>query len=199
MNLIYDAAIPPKVFIDTTVLCGAIRKDGVNRSILKAARSPLLFRPIISRVCLFEFVRNAAEGLGKNEKRVTYNKDEIDGFFTSFLSPIFDYYMELPVNSLIGRYSIETIIREHRPIGEVLTELSGCNDETAKKIASSKKLLDEPLHRFDQDDFHVWVTAIQEECDYILTTNNRRFPLEIGKIKRVHPSDFYEDLINPFP
>jgi hypothetical protein len=46
MNLIYDAPRPPKVFIDTTILCGALRVDGVNRKILKAARFPHLFQPV---------------------------------------------------------------------------------------------------------------------------------------------------------
>ncbi|WP_156942528.1 hypothetical protein [Alkalihalobacterium bogoriense] len=53
------------------------------------------------------------------------------------------------------------------------------------------------LLRFDRDDFRVWLTPIQEECDYILTSNHRRFPSEIGSIKRIHPSDFYERLTNP--
>jgi hypothetical protein len=117
MNLIYDAPNPPKIFIDTTVLCGALRTDGINRK---------------------------------------------------------------PVNSLIGSYNVETIMREHRPIGDVLVELSECSHKTAKEIVSSQ-VMSEPLRRFDQDDFHVWITAIQEECDYILTTNHRRFPSEIGK------------------
>nr|WP_235603571.1 PIN domain-containing protein [Parageobacillus toebii] len=106
------------------------------------------------------------------------------------------YYTKLPVNSLVGRYSVETVIRENRPIGEVLVELSGCDHETAKQIVSSQEM-SEPLYRFDQEDFHVWITAIQEECDYILTTNHRRFPAQIGPIKRIHPSDFYEHLSNP--
>lgn len=76
-------------------------------------------------------------------------------------------------------------------------ELSGCSDETTQHIASTQEM-SEPLHRFDQDDFHVWVNAIQEECNYILTTNHRRFPSEIGNIKRIHPSDFYRYLSNPY-
>ncbi|MFC7395031.1 hypothetical protein [Scopulibacillus cellulosilyticus] len=88
---------------------------------------------------------------------------------------------------------METIIRENRPIGDVLVELSGCSCEIASQIASSQEM-NEPLHQFDQDDFHVWVTAIKEECDWIVTTNSRRFPLKIGKIERIHPKDFYNFL-----
>jgi hypothetical protein len=189
MNSIYDVSSPPKVFIDTTVLCGALRTDGVNRKILKAARFPNFYIPVVSKVCLFEFVRNAANGLGKGNARVVYDNDEIEGFLQEFLFPIFQHYTDLPVNSLIGRYSVETIMREHRPIGEVLVELSECNHDTAERIAMSQEMA-EPLNQFDQDDFHVWVTAIQQECDYILTVNHRRFPSEIGKIKCIHPIDF---------
>lgn len=189
MNSTCDFSFPPKVLIDTTVLCGALRTDGVNRKILKAARSPDFYIPVVSKVCLFEFVRNAANGLGKGNGRVVYDHKEIEEFLYDFLFPIFQHYDDLPVNSKVGRYSVETIMREHRSIGEVLVELSGCNRETAKRIASTQEML-EPLSHFDQDDFHVWVTAIQEECDYIMTVNHRRFPSEIGRIKRIHPIDF---------
>lgn len=73
MNSTYDSSPLPKVFIDTTVLCGALRTDGVNRKILKAARFPNLYVPVVSKVCLFEFVRNAANGLGKGNGRVVYD------------------------------------------------------------------------------------------------------------------------------
>jgi hypothetical protein len=98
MNLIYDAPRPPKVFIDTKVLCGALRVDGVNRKILKAARFPHLFQPVVSRVCLFEFIRNASQGLGKGDKRAVYNQQEIEAFLNEFLDPIFQYYTKLPIN-----------------------------------------------------------------------------------------------------
>lgn len=193
MSLTSSLSHLPKAFIDTTVLCGAIRKDGVNRNLLKLARSSQFYQPVLSRVCLLEFIRNASNGLGKGERMVKYSEEEIKDFTDSFLVPIFDYYSDLPVNSIVGRYSIETIIRENQPIGEVLTKLSGCTDEAAEQIASSQEM-SEPLHRFDQEDFHVWVTAIQEECDYIVTTNTRRFPAEIGNIQRIHPGDFFDFL-----
>ncbi|KHF27603.1 Aldehyde dehydrogenase [Anoxybacillus sp. BCO1] len=112
---------------------------------------------------------------------VIYTLQEIEAFLNEFLCPIFRYYTNLPVNSLVGRYSVETIMRENRPIGEVLVELSGCDHETAKQIITSQEM-SEPLYRFDQEDFHVWITAIQEECDYILTTNYRRFPARLDRL-----------------
>ncbi|WP_010530033.1 PIN domain-containing protein [Lentibacillus jeotgali] len=122
-----------------------------------------------------------------------YDGQEIEFFLNEFLSPITAYYAELPVNSIVGRYSVETIMRENRPIGAVLTELSGCSNEMAEQIAYSLEM-SEPLYRFDQEDFHVWVTAIQEECDYIVTANSRRFPAKTGNIERIHPIEFYDCL-----
>nr|WP_280688996.1 PIN domain-containing protein [Lentibacillus salicampi] len=179
--------------MDTTVLCGALRKDGINRKILRAAQFPHFYRPIISKVCLFEFIRNASNGLGKGNRMLKYGGHEIEFFLNEFLSPITAHYAELPVNNFVGRYSVETIMIENRPIGAVLTELSGCSNEMAEHITSSLGM-SEPLYRFDQEDFHVWVTAIQEECDYIVTANSRRFPAKIGNIERIHPFKFYDYL-----
>ena len=195
MNSIYDSPTRPIVFIDTTVLCGALRSDGINRKILQATRFPHLFQPVFSKVCLFEFVRNAFEGLGKRKKKVIYSADDIEGFFQAFLNPLFEHYEGLPVNSILGRYSVETILREHLAIGDVLIELSKCDPDTAQSIVETQEM-SEPLSKFDQDDFHVWVTAIRKNCNFILTSNHRRFPAEIGKIKRIHPIHFYEELSN---
>lgn len=190
MSLIFNDNHPPKAFLDTTVLCGAIRKNGINRKILQAARFPLLYHPVVSRVCLFEFVRHASDGIGKGSSRVKYDHWEIESFLSDFINPLLEYYLQLPVNSIVGRYSIETIIRENLPLGDVLAELSGCSNEMAKQIAASQELR-EPLHRFDQNDFHVWVTAIKEECNVIVSSNTSRFPSRIGNIERIHPKQFY--------
>ena len=86
------------------------------------------------------------------------------------------------------------VVRQEKPLGEVLIELSKCTEKTAREIAASQELK-EPLKNFDQQDFHVWVTAIDAECDYIVTTNHKRFPEQIGKIKTIHPSDFYNKIL----
>ncbi|MBL4952044.1 PIN domain-containing protein [Neobacillus sp. YIM B02564] len=198
MNLIYDAPRPPKVLIDTTVLCGAIRMSGVNRTILQSAQLKGLFQPVFSKVGLFEFLyKTTVDGLGRGNKKVIYEWGEAEEFLDLFVYPLLKQYSTIPVNSIVGRYTVEAYIKGHRPIGEVLVELSGCDEETARKIVANQEMK-EPLQHFDPKDFYVWVTAIQEECDYILTSNHRRFPSEIGPIKRIHPSDFYEHLSNPF-
>lgn len=43
--------ITPKAMIDTTVLCGALLTDGVNRQLLKVARLGI-YQPVTSNVCL---------------------------------------------------------------------------------------------------------------------------------------------------
>lgn len=175
----------PKVFIDTTVLCGALRSPvSVNEKILGLARANILFTPVLSKVCLLEFKRNALKGLGN----VAYSPQEVEKYIKGMIYPILDEHR--PVNSDVGRYSIETVLRENRPVKEVLELLSGHTMEEVDDIAANEEL-SEPLHKFDQDDFHVWVTAIQTECNYIVTANSKRFSKQIGKIERIHPSDFY--------
>lgn len=64
MNLTFSNL--PKVFIDTTVLCGALfAPAGINRALIELAGTPILFTPVLSNVCLLEFYRNAINGLGK--------------------------------------------------------------------------------------------------------------------------------------
>lgn len=181
-------SLPVKAMIDTTVLCGAIRSPrGINEKILILARANILFTPVFSRVCLLEFQRNALKGLGN----VVYSPDEVESYINGMIYPILDE--NPPVNSAVGRYSIETILRENRPIKEVLELLSGHTLDEVDDIAANQEL-SEPLHKFDQEDFHVWVTAIQTRCEYIVTANSKRFPKKIGKIERIHPSDFYNML-----
>ncbi|MFD2618742.1 PIN domain-containing protein [Terrilactibacillus laevilacticus] len=154
MSSIFNNDHPPKVFLDTTVICGAIRKNGVNRKILQVARLPYLYQPVLSRVCLFEFIRNATNGIGKGEKMVKYEEWEIQTFLNDFVYPILEHYSDLPVNSVVGRYSIETRIRDNRPIGEVLIELTGLTNKDAEKLAiEHSKEMQEPLKKFDQRRF----------------------------------------------
>lgn len=66
MNLTSEPCIRdiPKVFLDTTVLFGALRTDGINRSLLEIAKGSTFFVPVLSKVCLLEFYRKALDGLG---------------------------------------------------------------------------------------------------------------------------------------
>ncbi|WP_245833049.1 PIN domain-containing protein [Oceanobacillus timonensis] len=120
---------------------------------------------------------------------------EIERFICDFIYPILDIYEKLPVNSIVGRYSIETRLRENQPIGKVLMELTSLNHEEAKKLAIHQTgKMKIPLNYYNQEDFHVWAAAIQQNCQYIITTNTRRFPSQIGKIKCLHPAVFYQHI-----
>ncbi|MGF7186633.1 putative nucleic acid-binding protein [Desulfitispora alkaliphila] len=178
----------PKVFIDATVLCGALITDKINRQIIRLARTNLFYTPVLSKVCLLEFIRHAASGFkGGNP----YSNYEIEVFLEYFINPVLE---DNPaVKSVVGRYDFRAIMKEHLPIGQVLSELSGCSDDQAREIIKQQEM-QEPLKKFDTNDLHVWVTAVQTNCDLILTSNSKRFPERIGKIKRIHPEDFYNSI-----
>lgn len=181
---------PIRIFLDTTFLLGSLLKDGLQRQLLNIVGASNLVAPVVSKVCLYEFCRKAFNGVGPSDRIFQY--EEIAFFLNEYFGGILDDYP--PVNSVVGRYSVETISRENRPIGEVLVELSDCTPEQALKIVQQQEM-NEPLHKFDQNDFHVWVTAIQTQCDYIVTSNTRRFPKRIGDIQRIHPYDFFHSYL----
>lgn len=181
---------PPRAFLDTTILCGALRTDGLNRQLLRLARDTTYFTPVISRVCLFEFYHVT---INKGLHNVFYSASEINDFIEFLIYPILEKHQIEAAKSTVGRYSIETILRENWPIGEVLTYLSNCSLQEAQKILQQTEMK-EPLYKFDQNDFHVWITAIKENCDLIVTSNKDKFPSKIGKITRVHPVQFFNSL-----
>jgi hypothetical protein len=123
----------------------------------------------------------------------TYSFEFVTEFLEYFIYPVLDN--NPAVNSLVGRESFEVVVRNRRPIGEVLAELSGCTNVEARRIVSQQQML-EPLHHFDENDFHVWVTAIMEKCNYIITNNTKRFPEKIGDITRIKPGEFYNIIMD---
>ncbi|KQU24048.1 hypothetical protein ASG65_19120 [Bacillus sp. Leaf13] len=186
--------INPKAMIDTTVLCGALLTNGVNRQLLKVARLGV-YQPIISNVCLLEFVRNASKGLGSKKKKKVFDWETIDLFLDQFVFPALQG--QEVTNSVVSRSSYKVIKMLTKSssisIGDALLEIAACSDEQAKAIIEqhSMKL---PLEQFDIHDFHVWTTAIETECNYIVTRNTNRFPDQIGSIIRIDPVEFIESL-----
>lgn len=184
--------ITPKAMIDTTVLCGALLTNGVNRQILQAARLGV-YQPVISNVCLLEFVRNASNGLGSKRMKKMFDWETIDEFLNLFVFPALKG--KEVTNSIVSRESYEVIkMLTKEPsisIGEALLKIATCTDFQAKKIIQQHDM-HLPLEQFDIHDFHVWVTAIEENCDYIVTQNTHRFPAYIGSITRIAPIDFIE-------
>jgi hypothetical protein len=53
----YEAS--PRALFETTVLCGAILTDGINRRLLTLAAQTVDYRVVLSRVCLLEFYYHA--------------------------------------------------------------------------------------------------------------------------------------------
>ncbi|WHY81452.1 PIN domain-containing protein [Siminovitchia fortis] len=180
----------PIVLLDTTVLCGAIRGEGINRQILTMAAQTIDYRVVISRVCLMEFLRNAThDGIGG----AIYPIEIVEGFLNHFVYPILEN--SPAVNSRVGRHHWEIVRRNEMKIGKALAEISELSTEKAVLLAEENGL-QKPLRQYDEQDVHVWVTAIQENCSYIVTNNTRRFPETIGKIKRIKPGEFYNMVID---
>lgn len=180
----------PIVLYDTTVLCGAIRGEGINRQLLKLAAQTINYRVIISRVCLMEFLRNAIfDGIGG----LVYPIKMVEDFLDYFVYPILEN--SPAVNSVVGRYHWEIVKRNEMKIGQALVEISGLSTDEAVLLAEEHGL-QKPLSQYDEQDVHVWVTAIHEDCSYIVTNNSKRFPKTIGEIKRIKPGEFYNMIMD---
>lgn len=179
----------PRVLFDTTVLCGAIHSSGINRQLLTIASQTIDYRVVISRVCLMEFYHNALiKGIGGQK----YPLDLVNNFLEMFVYPILDN--QPAVNSRVGRLAHDIVSRLGYPIGKALVEISDCDTQTAVSIAQDHGL-QKPLSNYDENDVHVWVTAIKEECKYIITSNTKRFPQSIGVIEVIKPGVFYNKIL----
>lgn len=180
----------PIVLFDTTVLCGAIRTNGINRQLLKMASQTLDYRVVLSKVCLLEFMKKATyDGIGG----IIYPIDIVEEFLDFFVYPILKNTPA--VNSAVGRHHWEIVRRREMQIGQALAEISGISTEKAVLLVESKGMQG-PLREFDEQDVHVWITAIQENCTFIVTSNTKRFPKTIGEINRIKPGDFYNMIMN---
>lgn len=178
----------PKAFIDTTVLCGAIRVNGLNRKLLQLAQSSIFYTPVMSVVCLLEFYQKAlSDGIGG----VIYPLEVVDEFMENLIYPVLEE--KNAIHTKVGRYSFESVWFYHRPTGEVLSKLTHKTLEEAEAIIQTAGM-EEPLFKYDPNDMHVWLGAIEEDCDYIVTSNEHRFPKKIGKIERIRPTVFYNIL-----
>jgi len=160
----------PLVLFDTTVLCGAIRTKGMNRQLLTLAAQTVDYRVVLSRVCLLEFYHNAVyKGIGG----VTYPPQVVDEFMDLFVYPILDN--QPAVNSRVGRHALDIVRRLGTPIGQALAEISECSTQTAVAIAEDRGLK-QPLINYDENDVHVWVTAIAQNCNYISHQQYKALP-----------------------
>ncbi len=183
-----------KVMLDTTVLCGALLTNGVNFKLLQAARLGI-YQPVISNVCLLEFVRNASKGFKIKGKIKSFEWETIDCFLEGFVFPALQE--EEVTNSTVSRESFEVIKRltkKPSSIGQAITEIVNLTDEQVLQIIKQQEMA-MPLDQYDHQDFHVWATALETNCQSIVTKNTNRFPTRIGSITRVDPVDFYKSLL----
>jgi predicted nucleic acid-binding protein len=182
--------------LDTTVLCGALLTNGVNYKLLKAA-SIGIYQPVISNVCLLEFIRNASNGFKVKGMVKSFDWDTIDSFLEGLIFPALQE--EEATNSVVSRNSYEVIKRltkrPHISIGQALIEIVDLTDEQVRQIIQQQRMK-LPLEQYDDKDCHVWSTALKTGCQYIVTRNTDRFPEQIGPILRIDPVDFYESLLD---
>lgn len=175
-----------KALLDTTVFCGAILTNGPNASILRLARDKSTFIPIISDVCMLEFYRNASNGISD----VAFSDREIQQFVHKVVEPLDETHSPNGgiVQSLYGRYPILTILKDGLPLSNALSELPLSTEQAMQIIQDAN--LQVPLSQYDSNDFHVWATALQHDCDYIVTSNVNRFPATLGRTTRIKPGQF---------
>ncbi|WP_404459823.1 PIN domain-containing protein [Sutcliffiella horikoshii] len=180
----------PKAMLDTTVLCGALLTDGANRSLLRIARLGI-YQPVISNVCLLEFLHNASKGLGKGSKKKVFDWNTIDTFLNFFVFP--SLLGKEVTNSVVSRNSYEVIklltLKPHHSLGDAILQIMSLSEAQLKELIIEKDM-QLPLEDYDINDFHVWSTAIENNCDYIITSNTKRFPKKVGPITRIHPIEF---------
>ncbi|WP_187444842.1 PIN domain-containing protein [Rossellomorea vietnamensis] len=140
-------------------------------------------------MCLLEFVKNASNGFGSKNKKKIFDWKTIDSFLDLFVFPALQG--QDVTNSVVSRNSYHVIKmltkKSSISIGEALLEVAACSKAIAKQ--HEMKL---PLEKFDIHDFHVWSTAVETECNYIVTKNTRRFPPQIGLIIRIDPAAFID-------
>lgn len=186
----------PKALLDTTVIVKSLLTEGINRELLMMARTSIFFEPVISNVCMLEFLRNASKGLKTSIKlqRTPYTWEEIQSFLNFYIYPILGD--QGPVNSAFSRENREVIERftNVATLRDVLYDLTSLTEDDTRALIESQEL-DEFLGKFDLQDFHVWATAIETKCDYIITDNINRFPKRIGSIERVTPREFKKTIL----
>ena len=145
----------PKAMLDTTVLCGALLTDGANRSLLRIARLGI-YQPVISNVCLLEFLHNASKGLGKGSTKKVFDWNTIDTFLNFFVFP--SLLGKEVTNSVVSRNSYEVIklltLKPHHSLGDAILQIMSLSEAQLKELIIEKDM-QLPLEDYYINDFHV--------------------------------------------
>ncbi|GAB1786103.1 PIN domain-containing protein [Priestia megaterium] len=188
MNLTSNLLNRPKALLDTTVFISAIISPGVSIALLNAAMASR-FQPVISNVCMWEFIRHASRGIKVGKTTISLTWDEIVDFLDYYVFPALQD-QEI-TNSTVSRENFELIrlLTETTTLEQAIHALSSVSKEQAAALLEREESK-VPLYRYDINDAHVWMTAIETKCDFIVTSNSNKFPEYIGNIRRIHPVEF---------
>lgn len=182
--------VAPKVLLDTTTLCAAMRNPGGSG--LKLLRLGLLglFEPIVTEEIIAEWVRNCRKGLGQGRLKVTFTESDLDAFCEA-LEPMLS-------DEMVSRVRIG---RAASPLYPVRQEggLKVIQMPLGQPTAGSRMLDATTLGLKDIGDFHVVEAALRYHCDYLCTRNTKDFAdgLRFGPIEVITPERLFAELTAP--
>lgn len=182
--------VAPKVLLDTTTLCAAMRNPGGSG--MKLLRLGLLglFEPIVTEEIIAEWVRNCRKGLGQGKLKITFTENDLDAFCEA-LEPVLSDEMVARVR--IGRAA--------SPLYPVRQEggLKVIQMPLGQPAAGSRMLDDITLGLKDVGDFHVVEAALRYQCDYLCTRNTKDFAdgLQFGPVEVITPESLFTELTEP--
>ncbi len=173
---------------DATVLSGALVKpNGINFELLIRAAEGVPFSGFTTDVAGVEFVRNALEGFGADGAARRYGPDEIEEFLETF-APLFDD--DNVRASPMGRALTNNHALHDMPLGQVLYELTGRDDETLLvDLESQPTVTPGPsVKHFDPFDLHLALTALENGADILCTSNMTDYTMDnIGPVRVMSP------------
>lgn len=175
-----------RVVVDTNILCAAILTPGLSRKLLQLGRSGLIYEPVIGEVVVCEFIEHCRKGM----RGRTFSEEEIDDFFR-MVAPMLDF--ENIKRIRIGKELWIDVTRLKMPVQQCLydmfyTDLGVRKSELLLELEQYGKNLED----VDLGDLHVMYSALQYDCNVIVTTNTDDFPKVLGEIEVFKPGYYYD-------
>lgn len=172
--------VAPRVLLDTTSLCAAIRNPGgVGMKLLRLGLLGL-FDIIVTEEIVAEWVRNCRKGLGKGRSKISFSEEDLDAFCEA-LEPMLSEEMVARVR--IGRAASPLYPIRHVAGLKIIQLPQG------QPAAVSRMLDDVTFALKDVGDFHVVEAALRYQCDYLCTRNTKDFTegLRFGTVEVISP------------
>lgn len=174
---------------DATVLCQALLNPrGLEFELLLRAAQGFPFTGFTTEVVGVEFLRNAYEGFGPGDRFRTYDQEELEEFLDTF-APLFD--VDRIHDSPIGRALTPNHALHDRPLGEVLYELTGKENEEllADLEAQPTVTPGSSVQHFDPFDLHLALVALRDGANVLCTSNTTDYSMpNIGRVRIATPS-----------